>query len=120
VTLRLLKEYIEKDGDLALRTRDGSSWAAVTLEGGRIREKHGLTKYFNDLVKKTGVGGSFKDLKKTSATRLRSEPRFADLRGYFLGHCGKSMADRSYSAPDPALFAEAVSWLGTQYALEEK
>jgi hypothetical protein len=66
---------------------------------------------------RAGEGGSFKCLKKTSATLLRSQPRFADLRSYWLAHAPKSMSDRSYSAPDPALFAEAVAWLGQQYSL---
>jgi integrase len=117
ITQSLLKEHIRREGDLALLTPDGSPWAQVTLVDGRLHEKHGLTKYFTDLVKRTGVGGSFKCLKKTSATLLRSQPRFADLRSYWLAHAPKSMSDRSYSAPDPALFAEAVAWLGQQYSM---
>jgi hypothetical protein len=46
-------------------------------------------------------------LKKISAGLLRSEPRYADLRVLFLSHAPRSMADRHYAAPDPALFTSA-------------
>jgi integrase len=65
------------------------------------------------------LAGSFKTFRKTSATRLRSNPRYADLRHHFLGHSPKNMADRNYSAADEDLFAEAVRWLGEQYGLDD-
>jgi integrase len=117
-TLKLLREYMEKDGPLALRTPQGRPWATARLIEGKLRESHPIANYHQELCQRTGLGGSFKTFRKTSATRLRSNPRFADLRHHFLGESGKSIADRHYAEPDAGLFAEAVAWLGEQYGLE--
>jgi integrase len=120
LTLKLLREHIEREGALALRTPRGRPWATVTTQkDGKERECNCVRNYHRALCQRTGLGGGFKTFRNTSATRLRANPKYADLRHHFLGHSGKSMADRHYAEVDQALFNEAVAWLGRQYALAD-
>ena len=119
-TLTLLRQYVEKDGALALRTSKGKPWATSTLKDdkvGKTKESHAIPDHHKKLCQRTGLVGSFKTFRKTSATRLRSNPKYADLRHHFLGESGKSIADKHYADADAGLFAEAVAWLGEQYGL---
>jgi hypothetical protein len=87
------------------------------MEGDKVRESHGIANYHAALCRRAGLGGTFKLFRKTSASRLRRDPRYADLRHHFLGESPRTVADRAYAEPPQDLFAEAVHWLRTQYEL---
>jgi integrase len=102
IVLALLKEHMAKEGTLALPG-----------------VPQNLPSTFRRVFKRAGLaaGAMFKTLRKTSATLLRSNPKYADLRSHFLGHAPPRMDDRHYTPPSQPLFDEAVAWLGRQYGL---
>ena len=57
-------------------------------------------------------------LRKTSATLIESIREYAPYSSHFLGHSPRSIKDRSYTAPNRALFDEILEWLGRQYRLD--
>jgi integrase len=117
-TLRLLGEFMAREGQLALLTPNGNPWVNTTVkQDGKVKEKKPIATYHSALCRRTGLAGSFKTFRKTSATRLRSNPKYADLRHHFLGESARSISDLHYAAVDPDLFCEAVNWLGQQYGL---
>jgi integrase len=59
----------------------------------------------------------FKDLRKTSASKLKEHPVYRGLREHFLGHTPTSIADRFYAGESQPLFDSAVLWLGQQLGI---
>jgi integrase len=100
-TLALLRRYASTNPGHVLLTKTGRPWSKDSI-GLAFRR---LCKRLNDLP------GSFKLLRKTSASRLESDDRYARHSLMFLGHSPRSIKDRHYVQPDPARFAEAVQWL---------
>jgi hypothetical protein len=86
-------------------------------QDGTVKTCNPIKDYHDDLCRRLGLTGTFKLLRKSSATKLRTNPRFADLRSHFLGHAPGAMSDKSYARPDQGLFDEAVRWLGQGYGL---
>lgn len=120
-TLRLLREYLSDDPDIALVTKSKQRWVRKKLlDNGKLRKADNVATLFQHLrrkVKLSGAGKSLKVFRKTSATRLKADSRYRDLRFYFLGHSARTIADRHYAAESEALMAEAVQWLGREYGL---
>jgi integrase len=117
-TLLLLRDHMAKEGPLALLTPKGNPWLNTTPhQDGKVKDKKPISIYHDSLCRRTGLASPFKTFRKTSATRLRANPRFADLRHHFLGESARNISDRHYAAVDPSLFREAVAWLGQQYGL---
>jgi integrase len=117
-TLELLRQYLSDDPVLALTTLSGRPWVRKELhEDGRCNKADGIRNHFEQVRRKAGVNKPLKVFRKTSATRLKSEPRYRDLRHCFLGHAPTNLADKHYSAESQALLGEAVAWLGKQYGL---
>jgi integrase len=98
--LKLLKEHMAKSGELAL--------PAVPKN---------MPSTFRRVFRRAGLaaGAMFKTLRKTSATLLRGNKDYQDLRSHFLGHAPPRMDDRHYSPPTQAAFDAGVAWLGEQY-----
>jgi integrase len=82
---------------------------------GKFHFRDSCKVWFQKLQEKTGIKKGLKTFRKTSATMLKSDPRYRSLVDYFLGHAPKSIADRHYGAESQTLFNEAVSWLGEQF-----
>jgi integrase len=120
-TARLLKEHLSAEPTYALLTHTGRRWVRKEmLDTGRLKKADNIATLFGHLrrkVKLTGEGKSLKVFRKTSATRLKAEPKYRDLRLYFLGHSARNIADKHYAAESQALLGEAVEWLGRQYGL---
>lgn len=120
-TKRLLQEHLSEDPIYALLTQKGRRWVRKELrEDNTLKKADNIATLFQHLrrkIKMTGAGKSLKIFRKTSATRLNGEPRYRDLRFWFLGHTARTVADRHYAAESQALLAEAIQWLGDQYGL---
>lgn len=120
-TARLLKEYLSDDPIFALLTHTQRRWVRKEmLPSGKLKKSDNIATNFQHLRRKaklTGEGKSLKVFRKTSATRLKSNKAYRDLRFYFLGHSPRTIADRHYAAECEILMDEAVAWLGKQYGL---
>jgi integrase len=103
-----------------LRQQPGVNGYALAAPRGDHWHAYNLSCYFLRLVKKAGVGGSFKALRKTAATRLGNHPVYGKWAPHFLGHAPASVADRHYIQKNQAVFAEAVEWLGRDLGLYEQ
>ncbi|OWK45539.1 hypothetical protein FRUB_01870 [Fimbriiglobus ruber] len=119
----LLREYTNTDESevRALTTKSGQPWVwTETTDAGKMRKSDNVATVFNTLKRKINVSAAGKSLKvfrKTSATRLKSNPVHRDLRFLFLGHSERSIADRHYAAADQSQLDAAVDWLLTQYGV---
>jgi integrase len=114
----LLREHLSADPVRALLTKKGNPWVTTSLrDDGMLGRADNISVNFNKVKTATGIRKPLKIFRKTSATRLMAEPRYRDLRHYFLGHSAKNMADKHYAKESAALLAEAVQWLGRQYGL---
>jgi hypothetical protein len=82
-------------------------------------ESHSLSNYHGRLLKRLGMGGSFKAYRKTSGTHLGSDHRYEKLADHFLGESPRSIADKHYVAVNARRFADAVTWLGYEFRLYE-
>lgn len=121
-TLTLLKNHIATTGDRALVTKSGQPWVWSRLTSdGKYSCADNIGVVFNMIKQRISLTGEHKTLKifrKTSATRIRSNRDFADLRFWFLGHSETTVADRHYAALSQQALDNAVTWLGTQYDLD--
>jgi integrase len=120
--VELLKEYMAKDGDRALVTKSGKPWVWTEMaDGGKMRKSDNVATVFNNLKRKLKMdkvlGKSLKVFRKTSATRLKGNKDYRDLRFLFLGHSTRNVADRHYAKESQTLLDEAVNWLRTDYEL---
>ena len=84
---------------------------------GKFKKNDNIRTAFSRLQRKTGITKPLKSLKKTSASLIRSDPRYASLESLFLGHAPQSMSDKHYTVAPQALLDDAVIWLGTEYGL---
>lgn len=118
----LLKNHIATEGELALVTKSGSPWVWTTLDNsGKYRKSDNVATIFKNLKKRVNLTGEHKTLKifrKTSATRIKQNRDYSDLRFWFLGHSEATIADRHYAALSQSSLDAAVTWLGTQYDLD--
>jgi integrase len=119
ITLDLLRQHQEPEGELVLRTRSGRPWVASEYSGGRLTSADSISTNYGHLKKKLAKKGvqvqSLKVFRKTSATIMNSHAVFRGLTSLFLGHAPSSVADRHYAGAPEKLFDEAVTWLGREY-----
>jgi integrase len=110
----LLEEHMQKDGERALLTRTGQPWVWREISDQGERKSDNVRSVFTKLKKRAGVAGPNKSVRmfrKTSATRLKANKEYADLRHWFLGHGEQTVADRHYSASTQDQLDAAVDWL---------
>jgi hypothetical protein len=113
MTVALLRQHMAKSGPVVLLTPRGNPWARSAVgQDGTVKTCNPIKDYHDDLCRRPGLTGTFKLLRKSSATKLRANPRFTDLRSHFLGHTPGAMSDKSYARPDQGLFDEAVARAG--------
>jgi integrase len=114
-TLALLKQYLEPEGDLALRTRSGTSWVTKEIKNGKLVRSDNIKSNYVHLMRKTKIRRPIKLLRKTSATMLETNSDHSHYVGLFLGHAPSSMAERHYVDKSQERFDLAVEWLGQQF-----
>jgi hypothetical protein len=90
-------------------------WFEEVDDGGKLKKNDNVKSAFDRLKRKTKITKSLKSLKKTSASLLRNNPRYASLEDLFLGHAPRRMSDKHYAANPETLFDEAITWLGTEF-----
>jgi integrase len=118
-TLRLLKlaRNPAETGPVLLNENGKPLWHEEITAGGKYKRKDNVRKAFDRLRKKTGINKPPKSLKKTSASFIRNNSKYASLEGLFLGHAPQSMSDKHYTVAPQTLLDEAITWLGTEYEL---
>jgi site-specific recombinase XerD len=82
---------------------------------GKFKKSDNVRRAFSRLRQKTQINKPFKSLKKTSASRLRSNSSFESIVGLFLGHAPRELSDRHYAAAPQNLLDDALCWLYGHY-----
>ena len=100
-----------------LNERGGPLWQAEVSTDGTIRKIDNIRTAFQRLTAKVKIRKTLKSLKKTSATRIKSNGRFRGLERLFLGLSKRDIAESHYAADPQAALDEAILWLGQQYGL---
>lgn len=121
-TLELLKKFVEKEGEIALRNENGNLWVWEELVGDTQRSSDNVASVFSHVKKRCGIEGEGKSLKvfrKTSSTRLANSgvAEYELREELFLGHKGKTVAAKHYSAVEMKKLDNAIDWLFSQYPL---
>ena len=116
-TFDLFKKHAaSRQSELALLNERGEPlWTVEISADGKMKKNDNIRTAFERLKKKTKIKKPLKSLKKTSATMLRNNERFASLERVFLGHAPQSMSDKHYTLPPQDLLDKAVAWLGTEF-----
>lgn len=114
-TLELLKQEITAEGERALIGENGRPLVVQAADG---KKTDAVRSAFARLLKKTGLKGSFKLFRKTSASLL-ADSQWPDVRHLFLGLAAGNIADIHYARAAQGRLAEALAWLGQQYGLIE-
>jgi intergrase/recombinase len=82
---------------------------------GKFKTTYNVRRAFSRLRQKTRINKPFKSLKKTSASKLRSNSSFESVVGLFLGHAPRELSDRHYAAAPQSLLDDALRWLYGHY-----
>lgn len=119
-TLRLLRqERSSKATGLVLLNENGKPlWYEEVQPDGKLKKNDNIRNAFARLTKKTKINKPLKSLKKTSASLIRGNAKYASLESLFLGHAPQSMADKHYAVAPQELLDEAIVWLGGEYGLK--
>ena len=118
-TLRLLRQERSGPGSerVLLNEQGEPLWEERVEEDGSYKKTDNIRQAFERLKGKTKIRKPLKSLKKTSASLLRNNEKYASLESLFLGHAPRSMSDRHYTAVPQTLLDAAISWLGDEYGL---
>jgi integrase len=123
-TLSELKTHLSSHPVLALTTKSGQAWCRKeTLASGKIKKADNVATLWKNLKAanpKATYLDTLKALKKSSASLLRNEARFAEFHQLFLGHSEKTIAGRNYAKLNQDTFRSAIKWLGSQYGISIK
>jgi integrase len=122
ITLEHLERHRSDDAEVVLLSSNGRRWVHSRLDAsGKLVSTDSIATNYDHLRKRMKKAGrSIKTLKvfrKTSATLLSNDPRFARYVQHFLGHSPNSLIERHYVAVSDEEFDKAVEWLGQQYEL---
>ncbi len=117
VTFALLKEYRSDHPELVLTTRGGKPWVEAEMKGTRFTRRDGIKSNFAHLQRRLKIDKPLKLFRKTSATLLDKHKEYGRYAQFFLGHAGRSIAERHYVVPDQDQFDNAVDWLRQKYEL---
>jgi len=72
---------------------------------------------FGVLQKNTGIGHSFKVLRKTSSSLLANNRDFCSVSELFLGHAPKTIAQKHYQDTPQTILDDGLAWLAGQFGL---
>lgn len=112
-TLELLKQEMAAEGERALVGENGRPLVVQAADG---KKTDAVRSAFNRLLKKTGLKGSFKLFRKTSASLL-ADSQWPDVRHLFLGLAAGNIADEHYAKAALGRLAKALVWLAKQYGV---
>jgi hypothetical protein len=93
-------------------------WQASVDGEGKYQKIDNIKTAYSRLCKQALINKPLKSLKKTSASLIRGNGKYASLESLFLGHAPTSMADKHYAATPQDLLDEAIVWLGRQYGVK--
>ena len=116
-TLRLLRQARsnKRSGRVLLNEKGNLLWYEEAGDNGKLRKVDNVRSAFERLRYKTGINKPPKSLKKTSASLLRDNQKYASLEDLYLGHAPRRMSDKHYTLAPQTLFDEAITWLGTEF-----
>lgn len=115
-TFALLKQYRSDDAVLALTTGQGKPWVEPRMKpDGKFTRRDGIKSNFRHVQVRLKIDKPLKSFRKTSASMLDGHSEFSRYAQFFLGHSGRSVADKHYVKPDQEQFDRAVDWLRQQY-----
>jgi integrase len=80
----------------------------------RLKRNDNVRSAYERVTRSVGIKKPLKCLKKTSASLIRDNPRYASLEDLFLGHAPRRMSDKHYTSVPYSLFDEAIAWLGSE------
>ena len=112
-TLELLKQEMTTEGERALIGENGRPLVVQAVDG---KKTDAVRSAFNRLLKKTGLKGSFKLFRKTSASLL-ADSQWPDVYDLFLGLAAAKISDIHYAKAAQGRLAKALVWLGKQYGI---
>lgn len=116
VTLELLCHHTSSHKVLALTTLAGKSWVEEIVVDNRIKSRRdGIKSNYAHLTKRLKVDKPLKTFRKTSSSLLDGNPEFSRYAQFFLGHSGRTTAEKHYVKPDQEQFDRAIEWLRQQY-----
>ena len=121
-TRALLRTHLSGHETLALVTKSGRGWVRKSIVAVRLKKADNIATLFQRLRKKAGLTGADKSLKvfrKTAATRLKRNPKYAELRHFFLGHSPRTIADKHYAAESQQRLTRATNWLRRSLKIAE-
>jgi hypothetical protein len=98
-----------------LNEKGNPLWYEEAGDDGKLRRVDNVRSAFERLRYKTGINKPPKSLKKTSASLLRDNQKYASLEDLYLGHAPRRMSDKHYTVAPQTLFEEAIAWLGAEY-----
>ena len=110
-TLNLLRRFASEEGEYILTTKEGKPIYRDNIVGGKRKKVDLISRAYNYVD--TNI--SFKMLRKTSASLMADDQRFASVASQFLGHAPATMAEVHYLAATDNLLGEALDWLRGQY-----
>ena len=84
---------------------------------GKVAKNDYIGLKFGRFLKRIGITGNFKMLKKTSASLLRDNLTYSGLESLFLDHAPRSTSDKHYAQVPTNSLSEALNWLRTEYRL---
>ena len=113
-TFALLRQFRSNDQERVLLNKNGAPLKSEYLVDGKLKKTDAVRNAYFRLAREKGVKKPAKLFRKTSANFLKSNPRFASLADYFLGHAPRSVGERHYYTPSTELFDEALKWLGNE------
>ncbi len=117
-TLTLLRELINQSPDcpLALTTKSGGKWNLRELrEDGKQKRSDNINTLWQNLESKIGQIGTLGRFKKSSATKIRNNPKYSNCEVMFLGHSERNMSGQHYAKITPERLTAAVKWLGDEW-----
>ena len=117
VTFDLLRKYRSDHAEWVLTTRTGKQWVEPKMVGSTFKRRDGIKSNFAHLQRRLEINKPLKLFRKTSATLLDKHKEYGRYAPFFLGHAGRSIAERHYVVPDQSQFDEAVDWLRQRYGL---
>jgi len=121
-TLTLLKKFATAataPNKLVLHNENGRPLITTSIDKGKLKKTDCFHLAFTRMCKRLKISAArMKDIRKTGATALGSNPKYASLSQYYLGHSPRTVADKHYVRPSDELFAEALLWLGKEFKIE--
>ncbi len=118
-TRLLLHQERAEQGQYALCNEQGGRLKCESLsESGALQKIDNISSAFSRLQRTTKIRKPPKLFRKTAASLINSNSKYASVAQLFLGHAPQSVAERHYLQPDLALLHAAIAWLAGQLKVD--